>query len=280
MRYLRFSLATLFLVVTVFGLALAPWVNRVHLQESVIADVRRLGGQVWFEHDQSGGKPKGPAWLQAWLGEEYFRSVNRIHLEEAPVSDELIKRIARLPEVTQLSLRQDKLTDDSLRPLGRMRKLQALSIGFNPITDQGLAHLAGLQELAFLDLCVTEVTDDGLKQLQGLPKLWRLELFADKITNEGAATLAEMPGLGGLDLADTQITRAGLEPLSRLANLTDLRLDQMIMGQGQELRINDEALPHLLAMPKLTDLSIISLPLTPTALGSLKLAKPALTIRQ
>ena len=238
-RYLQFSLATLLLVVTAAGLALAPWVNRVHFQERLIADVKRLGGSVTFEHELSGAEnPDGQPWLQAWIGDEYFRTVRGIHLEQQTLSGELLERIAQLPEVTELSLRQDKLTDDSLRPIGRMWKLKALRIGFNSITDKGLAHLAGLDELLLLDLCVTQVTDDGLRQLQSLPKLWRLELYGDEITNRGAATLAEMPGLGGLDLANTRITSVGLEPLTKLPKLIELRLDQMVLGEGQELRIS------------------------------------------
>jgi hypothetical protein len=277
-RCLQFSIATLLLVITAIGLALAPWVNRVHFQERVIADVKRLGGSVSFEHDA--GKPDDPSWLQAWLGEEYFRSVSGIHLEKTTVSEDLLEQIAQLPNITELSLREDNLSDDALRPLSRLRKLKALRIGFNPITDAGLSHLANLQELLLLDLCVTKISDDGLVQLQGLPKLWRLELYGDKITNQGAATLAGIPGLGGLDLANTMITSSGLQPLAKLPDLVELRLDQMVLGEGQELRINDEALPHLLSMPKLRDLSIVSLPITPGALNALKNKRPGIIIRQ
>jgi hypothetical protein len=281
-RFLQYSLATLFLSVTAVGLVLAPWVNRAHHQQRVIADVERLGGSVTFEHELSGAyNSKIPSWLQAWLSPDYYRTVRGIDLErQQPLSDELLQRISQLPDVAELSLREDQLTDDSLRHVGRMRKLKGLRIGFNPITDKGLVHLADLDELLLLDLCVTQVTDDGLRQLQSLPKLWRLELYGDKITNRGAATLAEMPGLGGLDLANTKITSGGLQPLTQLPNLIELRLDQMVLGEGQELRINDEALPHLQAMPKLQDLSIISLPITPAALNELKKSKPGIAVRQ
>jgi hypothetical protein len=45
-RYARYSLATLGTVVAAICLALAAWVNRVHFQERVIADIEALGGNV------------------------------------------------------------------------------------------------------------------------------------------------------------------------------------------------------------------------------------------
>ncbi len=56
------------------------------------------------------------------------------------------------------------------------------------------------------------------------------------------------------------------------------RLGQTILGQWQELRINDNALPHLLAMPRLKDSRIVSLPISPEALPKLKRSKPKLTV--
>ncbi len=281
MRYARYSLATLGLVVAAIGLALAPWVNHVHFQERVIAEIQRLGGSVTYQHElaQPDAAAK-PPWLQKWIGEKYFRQVTGIHLEQqhSPPID-LLDRISRLPSVETLSLRENHLTDDALRPIGRMRRLRVLRVGFNDITDKGLIHLADLHELVLLDLCVTKVTDTGLNRLQSLPKLRRLELYGDEITNKGAATLAQFPELAELDLANTSITSAGLEPLCKLPQLTDLRLDQMRLGEGQELRINDDALPHLLALPKLRDLSIVSLPISPAAIAELKRLKPGIIIR-
>ena len=105
MRYARYSLATLGLVVAAIGLALAPWVNQVHFQESVIADIRRLGGSVTYQQElaQSGAAAELP-WLQKWIGEQYFRQVGGIHLEQQqslPV--DLLDRISRLPSVEALT---------------------------------------------------------------------------------------------------------------------------------------------------------------------------------
>jgi hypothetical protein len=277
-RYARFSLAALGIVVAIACIALAPWVNRIHFQERVIADVERLGGIVTCQRDTD--STLMPNWLQQRLGERYFRRVVGINLGQQTPPQELLARIAQLHGVEQLSVQDSKFTDEALRPIGRMRKLKVLRIGFNEITDEGLVHLADLKELVVLDLCVTKVTDAGLSRLKPLTNLRRLELYGNEITNRGTSTLGQIPTLCDLDLGNTKITSVGLEPLAALPELSYLRLDQMILGQGQELRINDDAVPILLTMPKLTNLSIAGLPISPTAIADLKRGKPGIAIQQ
>lgn len=278
-RCFRYSLATLLLVFAALGLALAPWVNRVHLQEQVIAEVERLGGSVTYEHQERGlERPDRWIWPQAWLGEKYFREIHGVSLDQCEAPIELLERISRLPSIRALSVVQSGVNDEALGMVGEMQGLKVLRIGFNPITDKGLRRLAPLENLVLLDLCATQITDAGLKHLIRLPVLSHLQLYGDKLTDAGARSLAEMRGLEDLDLGNTLITNEGLKPLARLPNLSRLRLDQMILGQGEELRINDDALPHLLAMPKLSDLSIVSLPISTEALMKLKRSKPRLWI--
>jgi hypothetical protein len=279
-RLLQFSLASLLAVVTVVGVWLGPIVNRVRHQQRVVAKVQSLGGNVAFAHETSGqGAPSGPPWLSRWLGDDYFRTARHIELQGTAADDDLVEQISRLHGIEQLGLTQTKITDESLRHIARMKRLKALSVGFNPITNEGLAHLAPLDELLFLDLDVTKVTDEGLPALKELPQLYHLKLYGNPITDSGAAALAEMPQLGELDLGNTLVSDNGIEHLVRLPNLTRLRLDQMITGQGQELRITDAGLEHVARMTKLIDLGLISLAVSDAGLAQLKARRPGLIVQ-
>jgi Leucine Rich repeat len=276
-RLLRFSLASLLVVVTAVGIYLGPIVNRVHHQSRTIEAIEKIGGKVDFEGEPDGARQRF-GWLRQWLDDDFFRTPSLIHLRGCPATDDLVKDISRLDGVVQLDVCDSEVTDESLRQVGRMRQLKALDVGFNKISNDGLAHLAPLDELLYLGLDVTEVTDDGLVHLRELPKLYRLQLYGARVTDQGAATLATMPWICEFDLANTLITNDGLAHLAKMPNLTAIRLDQMSLGSGEELRINDEGLQHLLAMPKLRDVSLANLAVTDAGLTRLKTERPALKI--
>lgn len=276
-RYLRFSLLSLLLLVTAVGVFLGPIVNRVRHQSRIIEAVEKIGGKVEYQWEPD-ATSKRFGWLRQWLDDDYFRTVNLIHLQSCPATDELVRDISRLEGVVQLNVCQSRITEESLRHVGRMRQLKALDVSFNKITNDGLAHLAPLDELVFLDLSVTEVTDDGLEALRTLPKLHRVQLYGNKITDQGAARLSTTPWICEFDLANTLITNDGLGRLVKMPNLTALRLDQMSLGSGEELRINDAGLQHIAAMPKLQDVSLTSLAVTDEGLARLKSQRPSLRV--
>lgn len=277
-RRLQFSLAALLLAVTIIGLWLGPIVNRVRHQQQVVAQVHALGGIVAYAHERNGSEPGGPAWLRRWLGDDYFRSVWLIELQGTAANDDLVEQISRLPGVEHLGLTETQITDASLMHVARMQNLKALSVGFNPISNHGLTHLAPLDKLMFLNLDVTSVTDEGLSALTELSGLTDLKLYGNPITDAGAAALAGMPNLWELDLGNTRITDAGLVDLARLPKLTRLRLDQMITGQGEELRITDAGLEHLARMEHLRDVGLVSLAVSDEGVAALKRARPGLTV--
>jgi hypothetical protein len=277
-RYLRFSLASLLLVVTAVGVFLAPIVNRVRHQQRVIASVENLGGQVHFVHEAK--KRAGDlGWLRKWLGEDYFRTVRYINLQGHAATDDLVAGIVALGDMQELNLGKTKITNDSLRHIAKLKDLKALDIGFNKITNDGLVHLGPLEELVHLDLDVTEITDQGLSALQKLPKLNRLQLFHTHITDAGAETLSRFPALSELDVADTLITNDGVAHLAKL-KLTWLRLDQCSAGEGRELRINDAGLEHVARMTNLREVSLIQLNVTDEGFQRLKQTRPVLAVHR
>ncbi len=275
-RSLRFSLAALLVTISVVGVLLALVVNRVRFQERIIAEVERLGGRITFADDLD----DRPQWLRHMLGDEYFREVNGVYLDQCEASDDLVEQISYLPHVEHLSVAQTKITNDSLRHASRLKQLKALTVSFNEITNDALSHLAPLDELLYLDLDVTSVTDEGLPALRQLSQLYHLKLYGNPITNEGAARLSQIRSLGELDLGNTKITDEGLLSLAELPNLTRLRLDQMITGQGQELRITDTGLRNLAGARRLRDLGLVNFPVTDRGIADLKKARPGLQIQR
>src|SRR5277367_4493391 len=80
--WLRFSLRFLLLMIVVIAIPLAWQVNRVQEQRRLVAEVRRLGGRVFWDHEWSPGPgqpsyrvPPGPKWLRYILGEDFFAHV-------------------------------------------------------------------------------------------------------------------------------------------------------------------------------------------------------------
>ena len=84
-KYLRFSVSTLILLVTVLCVWLGVQANRARNTRLAIDAVEDLGGQVRYVHEwpKNGGydpqaKLPGPTWLRELVGEEYFVDVATI----------------------------------------------------------------------------------------------------------------------------------------------------------------------------------------------------------
>jgi hypothetical protein len=266
-RFLRFSLATVLLAITVIGIWLGSVVRDVHRKERVAAEITRLDGQITTEPV---ARFPNFRWLREFLGDAYYNDIQRINLTGSKATDATVELLSQLRSVDQLDLAQTKITDEALQHVSRMESLRALTISFNDISNDALPLLARLPELIFLDLDVTRVTDDGLEALKEFPKIYHVKLYGNPITNQGCKILSEIKTIGELDLGNTQITDDGLAYLAELPALQRLRLDQMITGSGEELRITDRGMQHIAKMENLIDLGLVSLAITDDGLRQLR----------
>jgi hypothetical protein len=82
------------------------------------------------------------------------------------ITDDGVKNLADLKQLTDLGLAQTKVTDAGLKYLTGLTELKSLSLSFDNITDAGLESLAGLKKLEMLGLPFTKVTPAGIKKLQ------------------------------------------------------------------------------------------------------------------
>ena len=96
---------------------------------------------------------------------------------------------ADLADVNELNLMYSQITDESLKDVAKLQNLTRLYLGDTKITDAGLKEVAKLQNLTRLRLPRTKVTDAGLKEVAKLQKLERLLLTGTKVTKAGVAEL-------------------------------------------------------------------------------------------
>ena len=185
-RWLRFSLRTLLILVTLLSIGLGTFVHRGERQRRAVAAVKALGGSI--RYDVSGTSPASDT-LSRWLPRDYFDDVYLVSLMHCTVTNADLAHISRLTQLEVLELDSTNVTDAGLAHVQGLTELTWLSINETQVTDSGLHHLEGLTCLLVLELRDTQVTDAGLAQLQGLTSLKVLDLSRTPVTDGGVAKL-------------------------------------------------------------------------------------------
>jgi RNA polymerase sigma factor (sigma-70 family) len=222
---------------------LVPAAGAEDEQERAIAEIRRLGGQVYIE-----GSPED-------------RAV-RVVLQYAKLRDGDLACLKGVRQLRYLSLYGSQVTDAGLAHLQRLTTLQDLDLAVTKVTDGGLAKLKGLKQLQSLNLLATNISDAGLAHLRAFPRLQTLGLRGTKVTDAGLATLQPLFRLQTLDLAETRVTDAGL---ARLRGWTQLR------SLGLEgTQITDDGLAALEGLTDLQTLVLIKTAVTDRGLRHLR----------
>ena len=110
-------------------------------------------------------KPKGK------LTKADLEKVVSLNLNFTKITDEGLKELPKLKQLTYLRLFSTQITDASLKELAKRQQLTAIDLGLTQITDAGLKELAKLEQLASLNLNNTKVTKAGVAELRkALPK--------------------------------------------------------------------------------------------------------------
>jgi hypothetical protein len=132
-------------------------------QEDVVAEVRRLGGQVELET---------LGWLHRWIGEDFAAVTERlrgVRLRGLADGDAALNYLAAhkpaLQYLASLDLAGTRLSDEALLRLGGLEVLRRLDLAGTPVSGRGLRVLRALPELEWLNLGGTSV---------GLWGRWRL----------------------------------------------------------------------------------------------------------
>jgi hypothetical protein len=138
-------------------------------------------------HDISALRAKGVLVIPVGAETNYL-SVNFVNAREATDND-ISLLLPMKNQLIWLNLGRTKITDEGLKTIGQLSNLSQLNLEHTRITNTGLAHLTTLSQLALLNLIGNDIDDEGIKHLSRLPKLEKLHLYQTKVTSDGVRTL-------------------------------------------------------------------------------------------
>jgi Leucine-rich repeat (LRR) protein len=178
------------------------------------------------------------------------------------ITDQGVRQLARLTNLTRLFLFDVPMTDDGAQQLARMKQLEILDLAWDSrVTDAGLEHLATLPNLKHLSVTSASITDKGLITLSKSRTLQELDLTRSKISDAGLEKMSAMENLRELDLSNTKISSDGMKHLARLPHLTNLKLSDTSVG--------DPGLTELVRVHELESLDVSGAKLTNDGLTTL-----------
>ncbi|MEX2142884.1 MAG: hypothetical protein WD894_26745 [Pirellulales bacterium] len=247
-RWLRFSLRTMLIVITVLSVWLGVKVDQARKQKRAVDTLRAFGADIRYEHHRgkngllhnADNELNVPAWARQLCGDDFFQTVRGIYFLQL-----------QRPKQT----RPHRITDEELKCLADLPHLERLYIDNAPITDAGLAHLRHPEYLREVNLRQTKVGDDFVRRLSDSERLQVLVLDGTKVTDESLAELSGVATLLSLSLEGTktgdralaafaerelvvlrpgsQTTDAGLQQFKTLAKIEDF--------EAQHCQITGEA---------------------------------------
>ena len=139
-----------------------------------------------------------------------LRSLEKLDLHHAVVTDAALAQLAGLPRLKSLQLPSVSEIEPS------MDRLQ--------YSDLGLASLAGCSGLEEISVGSLRVTDAGVGSIGHLKHLKRLVILAPRISNAALRSIALLTSLEFLALEAPRVTFSGLNQLNTLTNLRELHL--------------------------------------------------------
>ena len=206
---LRFSLRSLFVVMTAFAIVFAIVAAKVRksLDPAGIREtIERHGGTV----DVDGIRRCAPNWVQTLLGTEYDGNIVCVHFFDAEVSDDALLCLRRLPFLKTICVQDCSISDDTVSHLRRLDSARDLYFINTDIGDTGVARLKGMESLDILGLARTKITDKSMEHVTHMPALRILDVRRTGVTDVGLRHLEKVRGLDVLLITDTKVTDDGI----------------------------------------------------------------------
>lgn len=167
-------------------------------------------------------------------GRKYSTSLTRLDLSRKDLSDDDIKPLSKMKNLTYLTLYSNKISDISpiegltshtelnlnaneigdISALSKLINLTKLNLGVNNVKD--ISALSNLINLTDLDIWANQIND--ISPVSGLTKLTTLNMTQNKIKD--ISCLAELKNLKYLHLGDNKISN--IDALTDLTNLKAL----------------------------------------------------------
>jgi hypothetical protein len=194
-----------------------------------------------------------------------------LDLREAPVTDEGVKHLAKLTDLTSLDLDLTGVRGPGLKHLKPLTKLTYLKVGFGErvqdkwqylgITDDLLAGLADARLLHALEWAQGPLAGNKVRRPAREEDVTFLNLYHTRVTDGGLRHLAGLSSLAGIELGGTRVTGTGFRDLTGLKQLTYISL--------QEAPTTEEGLKAIAGIENLGTLYLLQHPLTPEGVRNL-----------
>jgi len=247
--WLRFSLRTLLLVVTVFGVWLGVKVDQARRQKRAVETLKALGADIRFEHQRV---PQGgfdgrieldvPTWARELCGDDFFQTVTGVYFwhrgsqdQKQPrpraIRDEDLECLADLPHLEVLHIDKAPITDAGLSHIAHPERLTSVTLSDTRIGDGFVQRLKGAERLRALWIDNTDVTDSGLAELSGVTTIKRLSLLGTKTGDQGLAAFRECRQLEALK-PGRNVTDKGIQQFETLENVKALVAHCQITGDA------------------------------------------------
>jgi len=222
-----------------------PHLQSISFHESEIAEnsLGRLHELQYLEElDLSGGELQAPG--TAIENVSRVKTLKRLRLNSARITDEDLLKLGPLPDLEELSLSSARVTDEGVERVARLfPDLEVLKLRqVLQITDRSAKAVSQLGNLRELDISMTRITDSGVEYLAALPRLEALDL-PSAVTDRGLVHVGKLRQLRHLDAGGTVESPAGLASLSGLT-----KLESLIISHA---KIGDEDLKHLAQLTRL-----------------------------
>jgi hypothetical protein len=127
---------------------------------------------------------------QAKVIQSLAQQITWLDLSNAKLSNEALKELNTLPNLTRLRLDKTNITDESIATLQKLENLEYLNLYGTAISDKALGKLAVFKNLQSVYLWQTSVSESGVQSLQKQhPKLvintgWTDNTKPDTLSNK------------------------------------------------------------------------------------------------
>lgn len=264
-RWLRFSLRTFLIIVTLICIWSAWHVDRARRQKVAAEAVRSYGGWVYYDYqfDDDPQRPKKitdkspwPSWLVETFGVDMFHNVVEVNLvysndsgkreETWNTSDEIIPNLEGFPRLRRLYLQSTQVTDATMPHIRRLRKLETFFVwDAEKLSDEGVEYLAHLDRLSSIHISNSRIGDESLRIFAQLPRIARLSLQGNHFSDRGLRFLRDMKQLESLWIGDGhgEITDAGAAELLNIKSLEEIDLQNYPISPQMQERLKE--LPNL-----------------------------------
>ena len=139
-------------------------------------------------------------------------------LKKTRITDSGIGRLKGLSALQTLNV-PSQISDEGLKNIAALTNLTRLDVSYTAISNDGVAHLVPMTSLSELYLNDTKLSDGVFEHLSHMPSLKTVFLSGTKVTDHGIAQLEGNQNLEHLELRDTSASEVGLARLrSKLPN--------------------------------------------------------------